>query len=137
MICSKIIKKISPCFSFLVLFTLLSLIVTVPLEAKKSCLWEIKTDKNSVYLLGSLHLMKKEAYPLNRTIENAYDNSEIIILETDLDAMNEPAFQQKMMSAGMYSDGNTLSRNLPDKTYLLLNSSTHICIFCLIKMRFL
>jgi len=120
MICSKIIKKFFTCFSLFVLFALLSLIVTVPLEAKKSCLWEIKTDKNSVYLLGALHLMKKEAYPLNRAIENAYDNSEIIILETDLDAMNEPAFQKKMMSAGMYLDGNTLSRNLPEKTYLLL-----------------
>jgi uncharacterized protein YbaP (TraB family) len=120
MINSKIIKKLFPCFSFLVLFALFSLAVTVAAEANKSCLWEIKTDRNSVYLLGSLHLMKKEAYPLSRAIENAYDNSEIIVFETDLDAMNEPAFQLKMMSAGMYPDGNTLSRNLPEKTYLLL-----------------
>ena len=120
MINSKIIKKLFPCFSFLVLFALFSLVVTVRSEANKSCLWEIKTDRNSVYLLGSLHLMKKEAYPLSRAIENAYDNSEIIVFETDLDAMNEPAFQLKMMSAGMYPDGNTLSKNLPEKTYLLL-----------------
>jgi uncharacterized protein YbaP (TraB family) len=120
MINSKIIKKLFPCFSFLVLFALFSLAVTVAAETNKSCLWEIKTDRNSVYLLGSLHLMKKEAYPLSRAIENAYDNSEIIVFETDLDAMNDPAFQLKMMSAGMYPDGNTLSKNLPEKTYLLL-----------------
>ena len=120
MINSKIIKKLFPCFFFLVLFALFSLVVTVAAEAKKSCLWEIKTDRNSVYLLGSLHLMKKEAYPLSRAIENAYDNSEIIVFETDLDAMNEPAFQLKMMSAGMYPDGNNLRKNLPEKTYLLL-----------------
>ena len=83
-------------------------------------MWEIKTDRNSVYLLGSLHLLKKEAYPLSRAIENAYDNSEIIVFETDLDAMNEPDFQLKMMSAGMYPDGNNLRKNLPEKTYLLL-----------------
>jgi len=120
MIHSKITKKLFSCFSFLILFALFSLTVTVAAEAKKSCLWEIKTDRNSVYLLGSLHLMKKEAYPLSRAIEKAYDNSEIIVFETDLDAMNEPAFQLKMMSAGMYPDGNTLSKNLPEKTYLLL-----------------
>ena len=120
MINSKIIKKLFPCFSFLVLFALFFLAVTVAAEANKSCLWEIKTDRNSVYLLGSLHLMKKEAYPLSRAIENAYDNSGIIVFETDLDAMNDPAFQLKMMSAGMYLEGNTLSKNLPKKTYLLL-----------------
>jgi len=120
MINSKIIKKLFSCFPFLILFALFSLTVTVAAEAKKSCLWEIKTDRNSVYLLGSLHLMKKEAYPLSRAIENAYDNSEIIVFETDLDAMNEPDFQLKMMSAGMYPDGNNLRKNLPEKTYLLL-----------------
>ena len=120
MINSKIIKKLFPCFSFLILFALFSFAVTVAAEAKKSCLWEIKTDRNSVYLLGALHLLKKEAYPLSRAIENAYDNSEIIVFETDMDAMNEPDFQRMMMSAGMYPDGNTLSKNLPEKTYLLL-----------------
>ena len=120
MINSKIIKKLFPRFFFLVLFALFSLAVTARSEANKSCLWEIKTDRNSVYLLGSLHLLKKEAYPLSRAIENAYDNSEIIVFETDMDAMNEPDFQLKMMSAGMYPDGNTLSKNLPEKTYLLL-----------------
>ena len=120
MIHSKITKKLFSCFSFLILFALFSLVVTARSEANKSCLWEIITDRNSVYLLGSLHLLKKEAYPLSRAIENAYDNSEIIVFETDLDAMNEPAFQLKMMSAGMYPDGDTLSKNLPEKTYLLL-----------------
>ena len=120
MINSKIIKKLFPCFFFLVLFAFFYLSLTVPSEANKSCLWEIKTDRNSVYLLGSLHLVKKEAYPLSRAIENAYDNSEIIVFETDMDAMNEPDFQLKMMSAGMYPPGNTLKKNLPEKTYLLL-----------------
>jgi uncharacterized protein YbaP (TraB family) len=119
MINSKSTEKLFFCFFFLVLFALVSLVVTAPTEAKKSCLWEIKTERNSIYLLGSLHLMKKEAYPLSRKIENAYDNSEIIVFETDLDAMNEPDFQLKMLSAGMYQDGKTLNKNLPEKTYLL------------------
>lgn len=120
MMCSKSIKKFFSFFFFLFFLALFSLVVTVPSEANKSCLWEIKTDRNSVYLLGSLHLMKKESYPLDTAIENAFNYSEIIVLETDLDAMNEPDFQLKMMSAGMYSDGNTLNRNLPEKTYLQL-----------------
>jgi len=121
MINFKVIKRFSTCFFILVLLVLFSLSVTARCEAKKSCLWEIKTDRSSVYILGSLHLMKKESYPLNRAIEKAYDNSEIIALETDLDAMNEPDFQLKMMSAGMYQDGTTLKKTLPEKTYLLLN----------------
>ena len=71
-----------------------------------------------MYLLGSIHMMKKEAYPLNPAIEKAYKDSEGIVFETDLDAVNEVSFQLRMMSSGMYRDGKTLRETLSEKTYL-------------------
>ncbi len=117
MIRSKVVILYFFCSIFFVLFAVSS---SAKSKTEKSCLWEIKKGEHSVYLLGSIHLMKKEAYPLNTAIEKAYRDSEIIVFETDLDAMNEPAFQLKMMSFGMYQDGGTLKKNLPEKTYLLL-----------------
>jgi len=87
MINSKIIKKLFPCFSFLVLFALFSLAATARSEANESCLWAIKTDRNSLYHQGSLHLMKQQAYPFRRAMKNAYDKSEVILFETALYAM--------------------------------------------------
>ena len=120
MIRSRPIKLFFFCFILFALFTAFSPAAAALPEAEKSCLWEIKEGKHSVYLLGAIHLMKKDAYPLSTAIEKAYRDSEIIIFEADIDAMNDPAFQLKMMSFGMYQDGGTLNRNLPEKTYLLL-----------------
>ena len=61
--------------------------------------------------------MKKESYPLSSAIENAYKNSEILVFETDIESMNDPAFQVKMMAFGMYQDGSTLKKKIPEKLY--------------------
>ena len=57
---------------FLILFSFFSvscLASEIKSKVKKSCLWEIINNGKHVYLLGSIHMMKKEAYPLNPAIE--------------------------------------------------------------------
>ena len=39
---------------------------------QKNFLWKIQSKTNTVYLLGSVHFMKKEIYPLNKEIEDAF-----------------------------------------------------------------
>ena len=50
----------------------------------KSFLWEARSKTATVYLLGSLHLMKKEVYPLSEKIEKAFDRSEILAVEANI-----------------------------------------------------
>lgn len=89
-------------------------------KTKKSFLWSVKTNENAVYLLGSLHLLKSDSYPLAEEIEIAYADCKKIVFETDLDGMNDPALQAKMMTLGLYLDGQTLEQNLSEQTYKLL-----------------
>ena len=40
----------------------------------KSCLWKVVSKESTVYLLGSVHLLKSDAYPLSQAIEQAFDD---------------------------------------------------------------
>jgi uncharacterized protein YbaP (TraB family) len=91
-------------------------------KTEKNFLWSIKTNENAVYFLGSLHVLKSDSYPLSEEIESAYSKSTKIVFETDLDGMNDPAQLAKMMTLGLYMDGQTLEQNLSEQTYKLLKA---------------
>ena len=42
----------------------------------KSCLWKVSSKQNTVYLLGAIHLMREDGYPLNQPIESAYHDAQ-------------------------------------------------------------
>lgn len=92
-------------------------------KSTKHCLWEVKGKSNTVFLLGSLHLMKKNMYPLDAAIERAYTNADIVVFETDMAAMESPEFAMKLMAEATYPEGETLKKNLPAATYSLLVSN--------------
>ena len=79
----------------------------------KHCLWEIKTPTNTVFLLGSLHLFKSDAYPLAPVIDRAYRNSSKVVFETDIGAMEEPAVQARMLRMAIYPEGQNLLQHIP------------------------
>jgi len=86
-------------------------------KTNKNCLWEIQTKKNTVYLLGSLHILTKDCFPLSRQIEDAYRSCNKVVFETDIGAMNDPATQANMMALALYPNGQTLQQNVSNKTY--------------------
>jgi uncharacterized protein YbaP (TraB family) len=89
-------------------------------QQKKAFLWSLKTDKATIYLLGSFHLLKSDAYPLDKDIEAAYRDCQRVVFETDIDAANDPAFQARMLTQGLYPEGQTLEQNISKETYSLL-----------------
>ena len=88
----------------------------------RNSLWEVKTDNNTVYLLGSVHFFKKENYPLSKPIEKAFQKSQVIVFETDLEKMNNPETQQLILQKGMLPKGKTIKDMLDSKTYKLLSA---------------
>jgi len=89
-------------------------------QTTKSCLWTVETQSNKIYLLGSLHFLKQDDYPLPVSIKRAYADSQILVFETDIDAMQDPAVLAKMMELGMYSEGQNLLQNIDGSTRQLL-----------------
>ena len=85
----------------------------------KNTLWRVSSEKNSVYLLGSLHILKSDNYPLDNSIERAFDDSQILVLEVDLRSQTDPKTQHMMLAKGMLPEGDSLDKRISKKTYEL------------------
>jgi uncharacterized protein YbaP (TraB family) len=85
-------------------------------QTTKSCLWTVESQSNKIYLLGSLHLLKPNAYPLAAAIEKAYADSRIIMFETNIAALQAPGVQAKLLELGIYPAGQNLLPNLDGNT---------------------
>jgi len=82
-------------------------------------LWKVEGKSNVVYLLGSVHLLKPENFPLPAPIESAFTNAQIAAFETDVEKMEDPAVQIKMLSKAQLPPGETLKDHLSAETYAM------------------
>lgn len=78
-------------------------------------LWEIEHPGGTVYLLGSIHLLRPEVYPLDEAIYEAFEASDRVVFEVDFDEMMAAA--PMMMQRGTYEDGTTLADVVPEPVY--------------------
>jgi uncharacterized protein YbaP (TraB family) len=86
-------------------------------ETKHHSLWKVEGKSNTVYLLGSIHLLKESDYPLPAVIENAFTNSKIAAFETDIGEMESPEAQMKLLSQATLPPGETLEQQLSPEVY--------------------
>jgi len=91
-----------------------------PENTGKNCLWSIQTANNTTFLLGSLHISPADIYPLPEVIERAYEKCSKIIFEADIEAVNDPSFQAKVMTLAVYPEGDNLEDNVSAQTFNLL-----------------
>src|ERR1035438_9224050 len=68
-------------------------------------------------LLGSIHLLKPENYPLSAPLESAFSNATVAVFETDVEKMEDPQVQIKLMSKAQLPAGETLQQHLSARTY--------------------
>ncbi len=85
--------------------------------ATRQPLWKIEGKAATVYLLGSLHLLKKENYPLAAPIGAAFDKAKVVVFETDMEALETPELQMKFLSKSALPAGETLRDQLSPKLY--------------------
>ena len=88
---------------------------------KKICLWDVTAGNNSkIYLIGSLHLMKGDSYPLDSRFEDAFNSVDAVVFETEIDSMDTIKIQNYMLSKAIYADTRTLQTELSDSLYAKL-----------------
>ena len=80
-------------------------------------MWQVDGETNTVYLLGSIHLLREQDYPLPGVIDLAYEDAEVIIMELDMDDMDPAYTQMAFNRAGVMSDGKTLRDVMGDAAY--------------------
>jgi uncharacterized protein YbaP (TraB family) len=70
-----------------------------------------------VYLVGSVHLLTKDFYPLSPALETAYKESDLVVEEVDLGEMLEPGSQFQMLSRGMLASNQSLDKLVSPETF--------------------
>lgn len=98
----------------------LALLVADGLLADTS-VWSVSSGTNTVYLGGTVHLLRESDYPLPEEYEQAYRAATEIVFETDISSMNELSVQEQMLQELTYSDERTLKTVLNDAAYTALS----------------
>lgn len=89
-------------------------------EAPKPLLWKVSDADNSIYLLGSFHLLKPSDYPLADSTYAALADAERVVFELSPAEMGDPGVGQRMAQAATRTDGKTLQSTLPEDTWAAL-----------------
>jgi len=110
----KINRYRSLLITVVVLICLLSPQVSRAVE--RHFLWRATGDASTVYLLGSIHFMKKDAYPLSKVIEEAFDRCDTLAVEADINNVG-PGTLQMLRRAGFYEPDDSLANHISRQTY--------------------
>lgn len=86
---------------------------------EKSFLWSVRSESNTVYILGSLHLLSKDSYPLGQAYEEAYGDSEVVVFEVDPGDLDKPETVRMVLSKAALENGKTLQETVSPETYRL------------------
>lgn len=100
---------------------LLVLLWTVALSAHAdTSVWKVTKDDHYLYLGGTIHLLSKDDFPLPGGFTSAYRDSDMVVLETDIAALQTTEYQRKILMATTYSGDNSVLQHLSDDTVDLL-----------------
>ena len=85
--------------------------------AAESSVWKAQKDNSVMYLGGTCHILRDADYPLPPEFLKAYQASEVVVFETDMGELQDPATQRKFLSKAVYADGSTIDKHLSPKAY--------------------
>ena len=81
-------------------------------------MWKVEgPDGSSAYLLGSLHVLAAEFYPLSAAINKAFAESKTLVEEIDIEETSDPTVMMAALSKAMLTDGRTLDQVVAPDVY--------------------
>ena len=92
---------------------------SAPLRADGSlhALWELHGKHNTVYLLGSIHVLRPSDYPLAPAMLKAYGDAKALFMEVDLNQIDSIKMQTELMASARLPEGKTLLEIMGDQRY--------------------
>jgi uncharacterized protein YbaP (TraB family) len=103
------------CLAFL--FLPLSALSQKP-QQTRSMMWQIKSGKNTAYVLGSLHAVTRNFYPFPKEIDDAFEKSDKLLVEVDMTKPRSSAGETPGISGSAIfeNEDDTLWKHLDEKT---------------------
>ncbi|MGH8280819.1 MAG: TraB/GumN family protein [Gammaproteobacteria bacterium] len=90
--------------------------VTSPVPARHF-LWRISRGHESLYLVGSIHALNPDDYPLPAEMETDFTHSTALVEEINLTMVDPASVQQKALRMGAYPKSKSLRTELSPTVY--------------------
>jgi uncharacterized protein YbaP (TraB family) len=93
-----------------------------PLHAQsRDFIWRVSRGQSVVYLVGSVHLLSKDYYPLSPSLDKAFKETDLLVEELHLGEMAEVESQMMILMRGMLPSGQTLDKVISPATFALVS----------------
>ncbi len=92
-------------------------------ETSRGCLWEVSSENGTLFLLGTVHVLKPGTHTVSPAAEAAFQQAGTILLELDLDEGESPESQQ-MFARKALLQGETLEAKVSSETLALAREKT-------------
>ena len=103
-----------------IFFSILLLLAISPASGDSNghpvTMWQATGVSNTVYLLGSIHLLRPEDLPLPSVVDAAYDDAEVLVMELDMDDLGSDV-TQLFAKNGLLQDGATLRQIMGEEDF--------------------
>lgn len=83
---------------------------------KMAPIWTLSDENSTVFLAGSVHLLREKDMPIPEAFERVYEQSDELVFEIDLSEMAAPGMAAKMREIGSLPPGEHLSDKLSPET---------------------
>ncbi len=103
----------------------LLLCVTARADSALHSLWELHGKHNTVYLLGSIHVLRLSDYPLPPVVLQAYRDAKSVLMEVNLQEISSEQVQAEMLGSAVLPEGKTLPDVLGRERYGRADALAH------------
>lgn len=86
----------------------------------QSSVWKVEGNGNTIYLGGSVHVLRPGDYPLPEEFNVAFNKAEAIVLEADIEKLEDPEIAQSLIVKGIYQGEKNLQNVLSEEVYAKL-----------------
>jgi uncharacterized protein YbaP (TraB family) len=87
----------------------------------KSFAWKVTGKSGVVYVVGSVHLLSSDFYPLQPPLEAAYKDADLLVEEVDMAELTDPTSQVSLLGRAMLPSSTPLDKVISADTYAMLS----------------
>jgi uncharacterized protein len=87
----------------------------------RNFIWKASGKQGTVYLVGSVHMLSKDYYPLSPALDAAFTASDLLVEELDFGEMMAPESQLTLLTKGMMPSGQSLDAVVSAGTMALVS----------------
>ncbi len=94
-----------------------ALCASVRADGPLHALWELHGKHNTVYILGSIHVLRPSDYPLAPAVLHAYSDASSIVMEVNLAQIDPQRMQTELLASARLPEGQSLAGIMGEVRY--------------------